>query len=95
MRKLVFTLFITVMIFALSSCGKKLEGEVQKQAQAEQMSTDDGWILPGTMDMTEEISTMFSKATEGISDVNYEPMGYMAKKNGVYCVLCRAQASIY
>lgn len=93
MRKIVFTLFITVMILTLASCGKKSQGEVQKQAQTKQMSTDDGWILSGTLEMTEEISKVFSTATEGISDVNYEPMGYLAQKNGVYCILCRAQAA--
>ena len=68
MRKLAFTLFITVMILTLASCGKKSEVEVQKQAQTDQMSTDDGWILPGTLEMTEEMSKLFSNVTEGISD---------------------------
>jgi predicted small lipoprotein YifL len=49
MRKLVYSLFITVMILTLASCGEKSQGEVQKQTQTEQLSTDDGWILPGTM----------------------------------------------
>jgi nucleoside 2-deoxyribosyltransferase len=40
--------------------------------------------------MTEEISKLFTKATEGISDTAYEPMGYMAGKNGIHCILCRA-----
>ena len=47
---------------------KKSEVEVQKQAQTDQMSTDDGWILPGTLEMTEEMSKLFSNVTEGISD---------------------------
>ena len=80
------------MILTLASCNKKSEGEVPKQTQTEQMSTDDGWILPGTLEMTEEISKIFSKATEGISDVKYDPMGYLAQKNGVYCILCRAHS---
>lgn len=92
MKKYLSILFIFVMILTLVSCAdKNPEGE-KEQTQAEQLSTDDGWILPETIEMTKEISGLFTKAVEGITDVNYEPQGYLGEKDGVYCILCRACA---
>ena len=51
---------------------------------------DAEWNLPETIEMTEEISTIFNRAMEGLVGVNYEPLGYLGEKDGVYCILCRA-----
>ncbi len=51
---------------------------------------DAAWTLPETVDMTEEVTEIFSKALENLVGVDYEPIGFLAEKDGTYCVLCRA-----
>ena len=53
---------------------------------------DAGWTLPETVGMTEEATRIFSKAMEGLVGVDYEPIGMLAEKEGLYCILCRATA---
>ena len=59
-------------------------------ACAEDATRDAGWNLPETIEMTEKAASIFHHAMEGLVGVNYEPLGYLGEKDGVYCILCRA-----
>ncbi len=48
------------------------------------------WNLPDALEMTEQVTALFQKATEELMGVDYEPVGCMGEKDGVYCILCRA-----
>ena len=51
---------------------------------------NEGWTIPETNEMTEEVRSLFSKAIEGLLGVNYEPLAFLGEKDGVYCFFCRA-----
>ena len=53
-----------------------------------------GWILPETIEMTPEVTEVFSKAMVGLVGVVYEPLGFLGELDGTYCILCRA-AEVY
>ncbi|MBR5341959.1 MAG: hypothetical protein IK151_08570 [Erysipelotrichaceae bacterium] len=75
-------LFLIVMILVLlSGCNK---------STAAQESPDADWNLPETIEISDDITAVFNKAMEGLTGVDYEPLGYLGEKDGVYCILCRA-----
>lgn len=51
---------------------------------------DAEWSLPETIGMTEGIRAVFEHAISDLTGVDYEPVGFLGEKDGVYCVLCRA-----
>ena len=51
---------------------------------------DSDWTLPDTIEMTSAVTELFNKGMEGLVGVNYEPLGYLGEKDGLYCILCRA-----
>ena len=88
-----------MLVFSLAACAKEEKAQTQERASSqtqgaqaqEQGSTPDAdWNLPQTIQMTEEATAAFRKATEGLTGVSYEPQGYLGEKDGVYCILCRA-----
>lgn len=48
------------------------------------------WNIPESNEMNETVYDLFSKAMETLVGVSYEPIAYLGKKEGVYCVFCRA-----
>jgi hypothetical protein len=87
MKKIVAAVLAAMMIVSLGACGK-----VQDKAnvQTKTATPDADWSLPETVEMTEEVTAVFDHAMEGLTGVDYEPVGYLGEKDGVYCVLCRA-----
>jgi len=51
---------------------------------------DADWNLPETIEMTDEVTSLFNNAMNGLVGVGYEPLGFLGEKDGVYCILCRA-----
>jgi predicted small lipoprotein YifL len=89
MKKTIAAVLAAMMIVSLGACGKVQEkGEEQTQEQA--ATPDADWSLPETIEMTEEVTAVFDQAMEGLTGVDYKPVGYLGEKDGVYCVLCRA-----
>ena len=83
-------LVITViLLFSLVACGKSAPEQVDKTS-AEQTTPDADWILPETMEMTDDVQELFTNAMKGLVGVDYEPLWFMGEKDGVYCILCRA-----
>ena len=87
MKKIVAAVLAAMMIVSLGACGK-----VQDKAnvQTKTATPDADWSLPETVEMTEEVTAVFDRAMEGLTGVDYKPVGYLGEKDGVYCVLCRA-----
>jgi hypothetical protein len=87
MKKIVEAVLAAMMIVSLGACGK-----VQDKAnvQTKTATPDADWSLPETVEMTEEVTAVFDHAMEGLTGVDYKPVGYLGEKDGVYCVLCRA-----
>ena len=93
--KKTFTVFFSVLlVLSLSACGganEKAEAQPDSAQEQTTAATPDGdWILPETTEMTEAVTAMFEKAMDGLVGVNYEPLGFLGVKDGVYCILCRA-----
>ncbi len=91
MKKVLLVIFtILLMVFSLEACsGAEEKAEPQEQTQTTS-APDPDWNLPETIEMTEEVTAVFDKAVSALTGVNYEPLGYLGEKDGVYCVLCRA-----
>ena len=51
------------------------------------------WFIPDCTEMTDEITTIFNRALEGSTDVDFEPIAFLGESEGVYCVFCRAAVS--
>ena len=77
--KRALSLFITILLLFTAGC-----------VHAEAAEFNPGWLLPETIEMTEEITGLFDRAMEGLVGVSYEPLGFLGEKEGVYCILCRA-----
>ena len=77
--KRVLSLFITVLM---------LLGTGSVRAETAELNPD--WNLPETIEITDEIADLFDKATEGLTGVSYEALGFLGEKDGVFCILCRA-----
>ena len=77
-------IIIVFMMLSLSACSRKNE---QTESSG---SPDADWNLPETIEMTDDVSAAFDKAMDGLTGVDYEPLGYLGEKDGVYCILCRA-----
>ena len=81
-----FLLIITVfMMFSLSACNSK------KEQIGSSGNPDTDWNLPETIQMSDDITAVFDKAMNDLTGVDYEPLGYLGEKDGVYCILCRAR----
>ena len=87
MKKIVAAVLAAMMIVSLGACGKVQD---KANAQTKTATPDADWSLPETVEMTEEVTAVFDHAMEGLTGVDYEPVGYLGEKDGVYCVLCRA-----
>jgi hypothetical protein len=84
-----------LMAFSMAGCeGAEEAAKPQEQTQTETTTPDADWNLPKTIEMPDEVTSVFEKAMDGLTGVGYEPIGYLGEKDGVYCVLCRA-AVIY
>ncbi len=100
MKKNVRILAAVAVMILVTACGNAASqsaGQAQSKpaqsdgsAQTEQNTPDADWNLPDTIDMTAEVTEVFNNAMNGMTGVDYEPMGYMGEKDGVYCILCRA-----
>ena len=77
-------IIIVFMMLSLSACGRKNE---QTESSG---SPDADWNLPETIEISDDVADVFNKAMEGLTGVNYEPLGYLGEKDGVYCIICRA-----
>ena len=98
MKKVVPVLAV-MLILSLAACTrveeaaktqKQPQEQTQEQTQNEAAAPDADWNLPETIEMTEEVTAVFEKAMKGLTGVRYEPVGYLGEKDGLYCVLCRA-----
>ena len=78
-------MFIIVFLFMLSGCAKAKE-----QTESAE-SPDADWDLPETIEMSDDVTALFDKAMAELTGVDYEPLGYLGEKDGVYCILCRAR----
>ena len=63
---------------------------VKKHEKDTAQGIDSNWNLPETIEMTETVTELFTRAMNGLVGVHYEPLGYLGEKEGVYCILCRA-----
>ena len=50
------------------------------------------WNLPETTEVTADLKAEFDKAMAGLLGVNYEPVAFLADKDGVNCFLARCTA---
>ena len=82
MRKLFSLILALVLALGLASVHAE---EVPTPGEGEA-----DWNLPENIEMTQEVTDLFTHAMEGLVGVNYEPLGYLGEKDGVYCILCRA-----
>jgi predicted small lipoprotein YifL len=89
MKKTIAAVLAALMIVSLGACGKVQE-KGKEQPQEQTATPDADWSLPETIEMTEEVTAAFDQAMEGLTGVDYKPVGYLGEKEGVYCVLCRA-----
>ena len=92
MKKTIAIMLFTVLMLSLTACATTGAGKEQSSAEEQSVSStpDADWNLPETTEMTEEITDIFEKAMSGITGVNYEAVGYLGEKDGLYCILCRA-----
>ncbi len=91
LKKGVWIILAAVMVFALASCAETSPDQVPgEQPKPEPSAPDQDWILPETIEMTDEITKLFVHATEGLTGVQYDPVGFLGEKDGAYCILCRA-----
>ena len=95
MKKIATAVLAVMLILSLTVCAgaeetAKTQEQTQERTQAEAATPDADWNLPETIEMPEEVTTVFEKAMDGLTGVGYEPVGYLGEKDGVYCVLCRA-----
>ena len=97
MKKIAAAVLAVLMVLSLAACAgaeekpkTQAQTQTQEQTQTEAATPDDDWNLPETIAMTEEVTAVFEKAMDGLTGVDYEPIGYLGEKDGVYCVLCRA-----
>ena len=93
MKKIVAAVLAAMMIVSLGACAKaeeKADTQENLQMQEQAATPDADWSLPETVEMTEEVTAVFDHAMEGLTGVDYKPVGYLGEKDGVYCVLCRA-----
>ena len=88
MKKSLFMITV-ILLFSLVACAKTAPEQTDR-TQEEQTTPDADWILPETIEMTDDVQERFSNAMNGLVGVDYEPLGYMGEKDGVYCILCRA-----
>ena len=65
-------------------------GNAEAKEDQEEKEEDNSWILPESIEMTEEVTAIFDRALSRLMGVNYEPLGYLGEKDGTYCILCRA-----
>lgn len=86
----VLTVILGVSLAACAGAAKKTEEQTTTTPQEQTTTPNDDWNLPETIEMTDEVTAIYGKAMEGLTGVNYEPLGYLGEKDGVYCVLCRA-----
>ena len=88
--KLVVSASVNITFEAEKSAVENAPEEAGENASEAGASRDADWTLPETTDLTEEASACFNEAMAGLVGVNYEPLGLLAEKDGLYCVLCRA-----
>ena len=97
MKKIAAAVLAVLMVLSLAACAgaeekpkTQAQTQTQEQTQTEAATPDDDWNLPETIEMSDEVTAVFEKAMDGLTGVDYEPIGYLGEKDGVYCVLCRA-----
>ena len=50
------------------------------------------WDMSVPTEITEDVRTLFDKATEGLLGVSYVPVSVLGVRDGTTCILCRATA---
>ena len=97
MKKIAAAVLAVLMVLSLAACAgaeekpkTQAQTQTQEQTQTEAATPDADWNLPETIEMSDEVTAVFEKAMDGLTGVDYEPIGYLGEKDGVYCVLCRA-----
>ena len=97
MKKIAAAVLAVMLILSLTACAgaeekpkTQAQTQTQEQTQTEAATPDADWNLPETIEMSDEVTAVFEKAMDGLTGVDYEPIGYLGEKDGVYCVLCRA-----
>ena len=103
MKKRIAVLLIALMFVILCACGKTAEKENLPQSQDNSTDTVEnavpesetalgGWIRPESPEITDELASIFEKATEGLVGAQYTPVAYIAKQvvSGMnHAFLCR------
>ena len=74
----------------LLSLSNATDGTAGAPAENTNFIIDADWNLPETIGMTEKAASAFHHAMEGLVGVDYEPLGFLGEKGGLYCILCRA-----
>ena len=97
MKKIAAAVLAVLMVLSLAACAgaeekpkTQAQTQTQEQTQTEAATPDADWNLPETIEMSDEVTAVFEKAMDDLTGVDYEPIGYLGEKDGVYCVLCRA-----
>ena len=49
-----------------------------------------GWDMSVPTEVTEEVRTLFERAMEGLTGVNYVPVCVLGVQDDTYCILCKA-----
>jgi len=68
---------------------KKVFEKVEREAGSE-TSGMAGWTVPETTEVTAELRDAFDNALKGLLGVSYEPVAFLAEKDGVRCFLAKA-----
>ena len=91
MKRIAAAVLTAMLILSLAVCAVAEETE-EAQGQNATATPDADWNLPETIGMTDAATSVFEKAVSSLTGIRYEPVGYLAEKDGVYCILCRAAA---
>lgn len=95
MKKILYLILIAALVFALGACSAQSGEENRNQSEVQEETTPDAdWNIPETTEMSDEVTDLFNKAMEELTGVDYEPVGLLGEKEGVYCILCRASVVV-
>ena len=88
--RLVVSASVNITFEAKKAAKKQTEEGKDESVTEAPAPRDADWVLPETTDLTPEASACFNKAMASLMGVSYEPLGLLAEKDGLYCILCRA-----
>ncbi len=104
MRRVLAVMLAVLIVLVITACGKTAEKDETSQQEelpeAQQEETDTSssgtmlevWTHPDSPDITDELSSLFNKATEGLIGAGYTPVACIGRQvvSGMnYAFICR------